>query len=94
MNREILLQLLSEEQYPAYMIESTLNKIESMCPKVKIIFDDWISSGEVPSITVEGYSISQLSADYGMKTIGAFLTLDWLVREPEKAKQALKKRIK
>jgi len=29
-----------------------------------------------------------------MKPIGAFITLDWLIREPEKAKKSLKKGIK
>ena len=37
----------------------------------------------------EGYSMKSLMKDYGMAFTGAILTLDWLIREPERAKEAL-----
>ena len=37
----------------------------------------------------EGYSMERLKEDFGMTFTGAILTLDWLIREPENAKEAL-----
>jgi hypothetical protein len=48
----------------------------------------------VPKITLEGYTFKDLIHQYGMKPIGAFITMDWLKREPEKATEVLERGIK
>ena len=44
----------------------------------------------------EGYPdfMIESTMEYKMKPIGAFITLDWLYREPDQAKKALKRGIK
>lgn len=94
MERIKIKEILVEEQYPEFMHESTINKIERFTPAVKDVFNEWCSSNKNPDFSVEGFSFCDLVAKWGMKPIGAFITLDWLIREPEKAKAALQKGIK
>lgn len=94
MERNQIIEILKEEAYPEYMIEQTANKLENLVPEIKDVFEQWHLDGAIPSITLEGYSYQDLVNLYGMKPVGAFITLDWLKREPEKAARALEKGIR
>ena len=94
MNKEILTKLLIEENYSAHLVESTIAKLNKLQPIIAESFDLWLNQGKLPDIDVEGYSYHILVNDYGMKPVGAFLTLDWLCRDPQKALLSLKKGIK
>lgn len=94
MNKEILIKLLKEENYPAHMVEATIAKLNNLQPPVSESFKVWLNEGKLPNFEIEGYSYGILVNEYGMKTIGAFLTLDWLCRNPQKALLSLKKGIK
>ena len=89
-----LKEILLKEQYPVFMVESTIDKIERFAPVVEAVFNEWCSSNKTPDFSVEGFSFNDLVTKWGMKPIGAFITLDWLIREPEKAKEALMKGIR
>jgi len=94
MERNQIIEILKEEAYPEYMIEQTANKLENLVPEIKDVFEQWHFDGAIPSITLEGYTYQDLVNLYGMKPVGAFITLDWLKREPEKAARALEKGIR
>lgn len=94
MNKEILTKLLQEENYPTHMVETTIAKLYKLEPIVAKSFESWLNQGESPNLEIEGYSYHILVSDYGMKPIGAFLTLDWLCRDPERASFSLKRGIK
>lgn len=94
MERKQIIEILKEEAYPEYMIEQTANKLENLVPEIKDVFEQWHLDGAIPSITLEGYTYQDLVNFYGMKPVGAFITLDWLKREPEKAARALEKGIR
>ena len=94
MNKEILVKLLKEENYPAHMVDVTIGKLNKLQPIVLDNFEAWLNEGKIPDIEIEGYSYRILVNDYGMKPVGAFLTLDWLCRDPQKASLSLKKGIK
>ena len=80
---------LQSEGYPEFMIDRTINKINTFSGTISEAFNDWMSNGKEPSIVVEDYSYTELIEKYSMTSIGAFITLDWLVKDPEKAKKAL-----
>lgn len=82
---------LIELAYPQHMIESSIIKIENLQPELKGLFKAWLISEREPEITIEGYSFSNLVNDLNMTPIGAFFTLDWLIREPEIAAGALER---
>ncbi len=94
MERSQIIEILKEEAYPEYMIEQTTNKLENLEPEIKMAFEQWHIDGTIPTITLEGYTYQDLVKLYGMKPVGAFITLDWLKREPEKAAKALERGIK
>ena len=94
MNNEILTKLLKEEGYPTHLVEGTIAKLNKLQPVVADSFNSWLFHGKLPIIEIEGYTYSILVNDYGMKPVGAFLTLDWICRDPQKAILSLKKGIK
>lgn len=94
MEKEQIIKVLKEQEYPEFMIENTINKIINFSPVITKVFELWINNGREPNINIEGYSYTELVNNWGMKPIGAFITLDWLIREPEKAKTSLRKGIR
>lgn len=76
------------------MVEKTLEKIEQFSPIIKDSFQKWAKTGKSSDTAIEGYCFDDLVKKYGMKPVGAFITLDWLIREPEKAKASLAKGIR
>ena len=94
MEKEQLMKILQEEEYPEFMFEKTIEKILNFNSKIKEYFEQWLKDGNFPEIEIEGYTFTQLMCEFSMKPVGAFITLDWLIRDPEKAKNALKIGIK
>ena len=94
MEREKIIEILKEESYPEFMIEQTVNKLENLEPEIKSAFEQWLNDGLIPTLSLEGYTYLDLVKNFGMKPVGAFITLDWLKREPEKAAMALRKGIR
>ena len=94
MERNKVRDILIQEQYPDFMIEQTLNKIEKFNPIIMNEFEVWVETQKSSKLAVEGYDFSCLINQYGMKPVGAFITLDWLTRDPETAVNALKKGIR
>ena len=94
MERTEIIKILKEEGYPDFILEKTADKIEAFSPETATKFYEFCIQGTTPEIEVEGYNYKSLVEEYGMKPVGAFITLDWLIREPEKAKEALQKGIK
>lgn len=89
MDDRIIIKLLKEESYDENNIAETICDIHGMSGMVKDIFEEYLSTGTISDITIHGYSIQSLKKELGMKTIGAFLTLDWLVKDPDSALLAL-----
>lgn len=94
MERTEIIRILKEEGYPDFMLEKTTDKIEAFSIAVAEAFDNWSKDKSQPNISIEGFTFTDLVTQWGMKPIGAFITLDWLLREPESAKNALTKGIK
>ena len=65
-------------------------ELKALSPELRPHLKAWIKNEAYTFGNVyEGYSLESLMKDYGMAFTGAILTLDWLIREPEKAKEAL-----
>ena len=94
MDRARIKEILVEEKYPEFMIEKTVDKVEAFSPVVAKAFCSWCERKEQINLVVEGFSFNDLISKWGMNPVGAFITLDWLILEPEKAKKALNRGIK
>lgn len=62
--------------------------------KLKPIFEAWINDRSYNDISIAGYSIKSLINNYDMEFTGAFLTMDWICKDPETAVNALKHGVK
>ena len=89
-NKENLRELLVEKyDYKNSQVDSVVEKIGKFSPKVAVAFEQWLNTGKTDDTEVEGYTVDSIIAKKPMKVVGAYLTLDWLAREPEMAKMAL-----
>lgn len=89
-----IIKILNEEGYPEFMHENTYQKVVRFHEPVKTAFILWVEDKKLPELSVEGYTFDFLTSKMEMQPVGAFITLDWLIRDPEKAKNALRKGIK
>lgn len=85
---------LCAQDYPDYMLEQTADKVERMDERIKAAFEEWVDNDVIPTIEIEGWSYNKLVEKFKMRPVAAFLALDWLTREPEKAAKALKRGIR
>ncbi len=64
--------------------------LKTLSPELKPHLKAWLKDEAYTfSDNYGGYSLEKLMDDFGMTFTGAILTLDWLIREPENAKEAL-----
>jgi hypothetical protein len=90
-SEELLARLISEFGYPEKGAELIADKLYACNSIIQQAFWDWWQSGLIPeNLSVAGYSMERLMREHAMKPIGAFLTLDWLLREPDQAIKSLK----
>lgn len=94
MEKSRIIEILKNEGYPEFMHENTYQKITRFHATIASSFSSWIEEEVTPNISVEGYSFDYLVKKMNMQPIGAFITLDWLLREPQKAKNTLANGIK
>lgn len=94
MNRDNIIMTLCAQDYPDYMLEQTADKVERMDERIKAAFEEWVDSNVIPTIEIEGWNYNKLVEKFKMRPVAAFLALDWLTREPEKASKALKRGIR
>jgi len=81
----MLLRLVNEFGYSPKGAEIVWAKISQLSPMVASEFEKWWLEGQIPDMSIEGYSVQRLMNEHKMNPIAAFLTLDWIVRDSEKA---------
>ena len=90
MNNEKLRELLVEKyDYKNSQVDGIVEKIGRFSPKVAAAFENWLDTGKTDDTEVEGYTADAILKKKPMKIVAAYLTLDWLEREPEMAKETL-----
>ena len=94
MNRDRIIMILCAQDYPDYMLEQTADKVERMDERIKNVFEEWVENGTIPTLEIEGWNYNSLISKFKMRPVAAFLALDWLMRDPEKASKALKRGIR
>lgn len=86
--KELLKQRLNCSENESETLYEELTKLDStLLP----ILDNWILDENALNDTdYNGYSVASLCESFGMTFVGAILTIDWIIKEPEKALEALK----
>jgi hypothetical protein len=87
---EIIPRLVAEFGYKEKSAARVALNLQECTPVVQEAFEKWWrGEGLDPRLEVKGYTLKRLIEEYGFGPIAAFLDMDWLIREPEKASQAL-----
>lgn len=89
--KELMQRLKNEFVYSASGAKLITNKLAELNPELRSAFDKWWRDNELPSFVIEGYSIQLLMETHNQNPIAAFLTLAWLIKEPDQAKEALRR---
>ena len=85
---------LEAQKMPKEQIQELTQMIQKTNPVILNAFEAFITDGVEPDLCIENYTCKGLMQKFGLSLTGALLTLDWLLREPEEAKQAIKDGIK
>jgi hypothetical protein len=87
---ETIRRLREEFGYPASGARLIAGKLGALSPPIRAAFVEWWRTGTMEGdLIVEGYTQQRLAEEHGMNPIAAFLTLDWLTREPVDALASL-----
>ncbi len=91
MKAENIIKILIEEKnYDKVQTERLASKIEALPDDIKGSLVKWIKSGTVSSSEYNGYTVEKiLKAKPGMTTLAAYLTLDWIRKDPKTAIKAV-----
>lgn len=81
--------LESEFGYPRKGAELVANKLDHLSPQIARLLEQWWITREIPALELEGYTVERLMREHSMNPIAAFLTMDWILREPTAATTSL-----
>jgi len=92
MNPKQIEKILQEKfSYSGENLKVALQEIEKTSDEIKKAIETFLQTEKITEISREGYTVEKLMKEHGMNPIAAYLTLDFLEKEPEKAKESLKK---
>ena len=95
MNKDELRKLLVEEyDYPNANVDIVVNQVLGFLPELTTAFNTYLTDGILPDIIYEEYSIKRLIDEMGFAPIGAFLTMDSLMKSPDTTLKMLKRGIR
>ena len=87
--------LIEQYGYSPQAAATTAEDLAALDESVLPIFRAWQEDRTESDATLfSGYSVDSLREHYGMTFFSALVTLDWIVKEPQSALQALRDGIK
>jgi hypothetical protein len=88
----VLKRMLGEMDYPEAAARVVADHLDKFAPDLLEAFESWWNTGAVPALEVEGYTVASLRAkNPALSVPAALMSLDWLKREPAKAKTAIER---
>ena len=83
------------EKFPGIYSEKGIDivvaGVQEMDQEIRVGMERFLETGEIWGIQIEGFSVEKLIEEHGMNEVAAFLTLDWIKKEPEMAILSLQK---
>lgn len=81
--------LLNKYGYSEELGNQTIEDINNVDEDILQAINKWINDEEIINIVVEPCNVVSLIEAYNMNPIAAFIFIDWLRKEPNKALQCL-----
>lgn len=94
MNKEIIIKTLLDNNYPAKQAEGVADELLCVDSSLVPLVESWLQGGEEKDLVAENFSILGLKKKFDMTYPAALLTLDWIIKEPKIAIDAISRGIK
>lgn len=91
---EKIKQVLLERGYTDKQANTVINDLLAMDESLKEGFSLWMKSEKETDYTIKGITLSELKKKFGMTYPAALLTMDWVIKEPEKAIESINQGIR
>lgn len=91
MNKENIVKILTErEGYTQKRAILLMKECQNMSKELIPLFDKWLHEASAKEdFTTQGYSLLTMMQQRKMHYLAALLDVDWLIKEPEKAKPVI-----
>lgn len=87
--RTKIYEALVENGYNEKSANLVLNELVQLSAPLNEYLVEWMETGNCKDYTIDGFSVLDFQKNRKMKYPAALLTMDWLIKEPEKAKMSL-----
>lgn len=91
---EKIINKLISAGYPEKAAKSTALELTQIDDSLNNALASWIENNSETDMTVEGLTLSELQAKHKMSYPAALLTIDWLIKDPQTAREAITRGIK
>lgn len=88
--KDYIISKLIKQGYPAEASAIVAKELIHVNEVLQPIVNKWLN-GEENDYECHGYSVLDLMKSRGMTYPAALLTIDWLIKEPEKAKKSIER---
>lgn len=91
MKAEKIVQILIEEKnYDRVQTERLMPQIDALPEEIKKALEEWLQNGTLTSPEYHGYTVEKILYEKpDMTVVGAYLTLDWIRKDPKTAIKAV-----
>lgn len=88
--QDIIKKLVEDKQLDRVQVERVSGKIEALSPDIREAFEKWIETDAIASPEYAGHDVNSiLKAQPHLTVLAAYLSLDWLRRDPVAAKKSI-----
>lgn len=88
--QDIIKELVENKKLDKVQVERVSGKIEALSPDIREAFEQWIKTDTIASPEYAGYDVNSiLKAQPHLTVLAAYLSLDWLRRDPVAAKKSI-----
>lgn len=94
MNREQIVQALLKHQYTQIQADGVAEELTNIDIQLVPLLEKWIQAEVESDFKAEGFSLLELMSLYKMAYPAALLTIDWLIKDPIQASDAIKRGIR
>lgn len=85
------IQTLYTNIYQADRLAKLSNSVENLAPVIRHALEHFLTTSTHLEINILGHSVQSLMQGSKQNELAAYLTLDWLIREPQRAQEVLKR---
>ncbi len=89
MDAKDIIKKLTENKYTERQAPLVANELLHLDASLRPLLKVWVKDNEETDFESEGYSITYFNEKFGMTYPAALLTIDWLIKEPAVAKDAI-----